>query len=264
MSGSIIRPDNFDEYGKMPTQSSHMHQGKPRVEDPYNTIVSQDLSTIVGAPLVAAMLAMKESTQKTVAWIAKHMFDNGSSEGATPDTASGVDPTVGDNWGSPRMLTFQYEKTSPIGMPTPSYLKVPLLIMCPIPSLRLEYLTIDFLCKVNSIDTSTTTEMGIAGKKAEAFITKTNSKNEQTESLLAESSLGQVMAMNVDRRNTKSGTTISKEYSYNIKVKAVQDEIPPGVEKIFEILDSLVKETAGDDLNLTDILNPMANLPGLG
>ena len=98
-------------------------------------------------------------------------------------------------------------------------IKVPLLAMLPIPSLRIEHVTIDFNVKLNSVETS---------------------KVEQSIGVNTEVSAGWgpvkfKVSASFQRKST-TGVEVRKEYALNVNVKAVQDEIPAGLEKILNML----------------------------
>jgi Protein of unknown function (DUF2589) len=99
------------------------------------------------------------------------------------------------------------------------FVRVPLLAMLPIPSLRIEHATIDFNVKLNSVaSSSVSSELGLAGE--------------------ASGKLGPV-SFKVSasfQRKTSSNVEVKKEYALNINVKVVQDEIPEGLEKILNLL----------------------------
>lgn len=76
-------------------------------------------------------------------------------------------------------------------------IRVPLLAMLPIPSLRIEHVIIDFKVKLNSVDVC---------------------RSYEAETLKL------------------TGVEVKKEYALTVNVKAVQDEIPAGLEKILNML----------------------------
>lgn len=98
-------------------------------------------------------------------------------------------------------------------------IKVPLLAMLPIPSLRIEHVTIDFNVKLNSVETSSTsTSLGLSADVSGGW--------------------GPVKfkVSASYQRKSATGVEVKKEYALNVNVKAVQDEIPAGLEKILNLL----------------------------
>jgi hypothetical protein len=98
-------------------------------------------------------------------------------------------------------------------------IKVPLLAMLPIPSLRIEHVIIDFNVKLNSVETSTVSDaLGINAEVKGGW---------GPVSFKVSASY---------QRKTATGVEVKKEYALNVNVKAVQDEIPAGLEKILGML----------------------------
>lgn len=98
-------------------------------------------------------------------------------------------------------------------------LRVPLLAMLPIPSLRIEHVIIDFNAKLNSVETTTVSDK--LGVEAEV-----------------KAGWGPVsfrVSASYQRQST-TGVEVKKEYALQVNVKAVQDEIPAGLEKILGAL----------------------------
>lgn len=97
--------------------------------------------------------------------------------------------------------------------------RVPLLAMLPIPSLRIEYVIIDFNVKLNSVQSSkVATSIGVDAS--------------------VQGGWGPVsfkVSASFQRKST-TGVEVKKEYALNVNVKAVQDEIPAGLEKILGML----------------------------
>jgi hypothetical protein len=98
-------------------------------------------------------------------------------------------------------------------------IRVPLLAMLPIPSLRIEHVIVDFNAKLNSVESSSVSDkLGIdaevkAGWGPVSFKVSASYQ-----------------------RKTASSVEVKKEYSLAVNVKAVQDEIPAGLEKILGML----------------------------
>ena len=98
-------------------------------------------------------------------------------------------------------------------------IKVPLLAMLPIPSLRIEHAIIVFNVKLNSVETASVSDsLGIKASVSGGFgpISFKVSASYQ--------------------RQSSTGVKVEKEYALNINVKCVQDEIPAGLEKILGML----------------------------
>jgi hypothetical protein len=44
------------------------------------------------------------------------------------------------------------------------------------------------------------------------------------------------------QRQSKEGATVTRDYSMGVKVKAVQEEMPGGLDRLLSVLESLIKE----------------------
>ena len=107
-------------------------------------------------------------------------------------------------------------------------LEVPILTMLPIPFIRIEETTIDFNAKINSVEQTTTNE----------------SLKVDTSSAAGGSFLGIGVRLKVStssQKNSQSGTKVERTYSMAVHIRAVQDEMPAGMEKILGILEDAIK-----------------------
>lgn len=192
----------------------------------------QELSNInfesmIGGPLNAVIKAQAQSAQTSVDFIKSVGFN-------APDAT--------ENPGKPTMVTFEYtkiiEKPGPLvdgkpgpTVPTPTDMKltVPILTMLPIPFIRVEEVTVDFNAKINSVVESTTA-----------------SSSELAASLAVKGGWGPVSAeLKCSYSSKKSSSATDKTertYSLTIHVRAVQDELPAGMEKLLGILENSIKE----------------------
>lgn len=108
-------------------------------------------------------------------------------------------------------------------------LEVPILTMLPIPFIRIEETTIDFHAKLNSVEFSKTdTSLGI---KADLTV--------------QQGWPGGSAKLNVSvsyQRKTQEGVTVDRTYSMDVHIKAVQDEMPAGLDRILGILEKAMRE----------------------
>jgi hypothetical protein len=177
---------------------------------------------MIGGPLNSVVRAQAQSAQTSVDFIKSVGFN-------APNAAT--DP------GKPTMVTFEYDK--PIETKdasgkitvtsSPFKLTVPILTMLPIPFIRVEEVTIDFNAKINSVTESTTT-----------------SSSDLSASLGVKGGWGPVSAelkCSYSNKKSTSGTDkTERTYSLVIHVRAVQDELPAGMEKLLGILENSIKE----------------------
>lgn len=110
-------------------------------------------------------------------------------------------------------------------------INVPILTMLPVPFIRVQTTDIEFNVKINSLNTSnestdTTTTAGSnsdVGYKGFGASVKVN-----------------INASISSQKKTSSTEEIKKEFSLNIKVHAVQDEMPAGISRILDILEESI------------------------
>ncbi len=187
---------------------------------------SIDFAGMIGGPLVAVVNAQAKSAMTTVSFVKEVGF--------YPDDYSDSDLA-----GKPVYVDFDFTKnvettnetTGEVTVtPTEMQLKVPILTMLPIPYLRVEEVEINFNAKITSMTkTSASTEKSISG------------------SLEAQAKWGwgsaklKVSASYKSKKNSTSET--NRTYSLGVKVRAVQDEIPAGMDKVLNILEENISAT---------------------
>ena len=169
-----------------------------------------DFRKMIGGPLQACVDAQVASSMATVDFIKNVGFKTKDASGDPLPTAELV------------MVDFTHSRTDaedPSKPPQITKISVPLLAMLPIPSLRIEHVIIDFNVKLNSVESAST---------------------EDTLGVNAEVSAGWgPVSLKVSasyQRKTATNVEVKKEYSLNVNVKAVQDEMPAGLEKILNML----------------------------
>jgi len=107
-------------------------------------------------------------------------------------------------------------------------LEVPILTMLPIPFIRIDETTIDFHAKITSmeyqkIDTNLKFDAALEVKQRWP---------------------GGSAKLNVSasyQRTTTQGSSVDRTFSLDIHIKAVQDEMPAGMEKILGILEDAMR-----------------------
>lgn len=183
---------------------------------------SIDFSAMIGGPLNAVVKAQAASAVTSVDVI----------------KAVGFNTDDDGNVESPVMVTFAYDKpvetTADDGTVTTEVKKfeltVPFLTMLPVPFIRVEETTIDFNAKITSVQESTST----------------SSRGLNTE-LKAKAGWGWGSAsLKVNYSYKKSTSATSKTertYSLAVHVRAVQDELPAGTERLLGILENVIQET---------------------
>ncbi|WP_220392876.1 DUF2589 domain-containing protein [Chitinophaga lutea] len=164
-----------------------------------------DFKKMIGGPLQAAVDAQVASSLATVNFI--------NSVGFVED--DGKKTLV--------MVDFSHERkdVKEDGSPLVKSVavKVPLLAMLPIPSLRIEHVIIDFNAKLNSVESNTVSDALGVNAEVKAGWGPVSFKVSASY-----------------QRKSVTGVEVKKEFALNVNVKAVQDEMPGGLEKILGLL----------------------------
>lgn len=180
-------------------------------------LASLDFESMIGGPLTAVVRAQAQSATTSVDYI--------KSVGFNADD------------GKPTMVSFTYDKaletTDENGVVSvevkPFNLTVPILTMLPIPFIRVEETTIDFNAKINSVQESST-----------------SSSHDLNTSLSAKAGWGPFSAkLKVSyayKKTSSSGSKTERTYSMAVHVRAVQDELPAGTERLLGILENSISE----------------------
>jgi hypothetical protein len=171
---------------------------------------SLDFSVYIGGPLQAAIQAQNAASMAQVQFIQEVGFET-----------TGGSSTI-------RYVDFNYKKSVPNEDGTAFEdkevnIKVPFLTMLTIPSIRIEELTIDFNAKLTSTETASVSSEFAAS--AELGI------NYKIVNFKASASY---------KRNSSSGTSVEKTYNLAVHVKAVNDEIPAGLDRILTLLEDSI------------------------
>jgi len=208
--------------------------------NPGQELSSIDFESMIGGPLVAVINAQAQAAMSTVNFIKEVGFKKPSTE----EDAGGDTSTE-----EPIYVTFKYPKelspyqpaipadpsaTPPVAA-SPAVpavyetqeLQVPILTILPIPFIRIDETTIDFNAKINSVEyRKTNTRLKVdASTEAKAGWLWGSAKLKVSTSF---------------QRTTQQGNTVNRTYSLAIHVKAVQDEMPAGMEKMLSILEGSI------------------------
>ncbi len=205
--------------------------------NPGQELSSIDFESMIGGPLIAVVNAQAQAALSTVNFIKSVGFKAGDSD--DPEAA---------NTGDPIYVTFKYPKEiapyQPAVPADPEHsieakdavpaqiqemkLEVPILTMLPIPFIRVEETTIDFNAKITSMEY----------RKVD-----TNFKVDASLSARAGWLWGsaKLKVSTSYQRNTSEGSKVNRTYSLAIHVKAVQDEMPGGMEKVLGILEESMR-----------------------
>ncbi len=167
---------------------------------------SLDFSVYIGGPLQAAVQAQHAASMSQVNFIKEVGFENDKL----------------------RYVEFKYKKKvakedgsgfEDVNMD----IQVPFLTMLTIPALRIEEMTIDFNAKLTSTETSNVSNEFAAN--AELGI------NYKIVNFKASASY---------KRTSTRGTSVEKTYNLGVKVTAVNDELPAGLDRILTMLEDSI------------------------
>jgi len=192
---------------------------------PGQELASLDFESLIGGPLVAIVHAQAQAALATANFIKQVGFK----------PPAGTQTATEQTTGEPATVTFTYKKMVPKADGSgeeekTATLTVPFLAMLPIPYLRVEEANVDFLAKINSVQfRQVDTNLEVKGElEAKAGWLWGSARLKVTTTY---------------QRQTKEGSTVTRDYSMGVKVKAVQEEMPGGLAKLLSILESLIKET---------------------
>ncbi len=188
---------------------------------------SLDFSVYIGGPMQAAIQAQHAASMSQVSFIKEVGFEN----------------TPAGTLGELRYVDFKHKKS----VPNPNFgkapadavpagadtiaefivrevtIKVPLLTMLTIPALRIEEISIDFNAKLTSTETSSVNSEFAGSAELSLKVWKVNFK-----------------ASASYKRSTSSTSNVEKTYNLGVKVRAVNDELPAGLDRILTLLESSI------------------------
>lgn len=208
--------------------------------NPGQELSSIDFESMLGGPLIAVVNAQAQSAMASVNFIKEVGFKQ-----LPQDGTAGADTATDD----PIYVTFKYPKelapyepavvadpnaTPPVaGSPAvqaqyqTQELQVPILTMLPIPFIRIDETTIDFNAKINSVEY----------KKTDSTL-KVSADLEAKAGWLWGSAKLKVSSSY--QRSSQQGNTVNRNYSMAVHIKAVQDEMPAGMERVLGILEGAI------------------------
>jgi len=185
---------------------------------------SLDFSVYIGGPLQAAVQAQHAASMSQVSFIQEVGF---KTTGTAPNEVTEL-----------RYVDFKYMKK----VPNPTYdstatsgpssipftesevlISVPFLTMLTIPALRIEEINIDFNAKLTSTETSNVSSEFSGSAELSLKVWKVNFK-----------------ASASYKRTSSSGVSTEKTYNLGVRVRAVNDELPAGLDRILTMLEDSI------------------------
>lgn len=207
---------------------------------PAQELSSIDFESMLGGPLVAVVNAQAQAAMSSVNFIKDVGFKPAESEEFEAQATS-----------EPIYVTFTYPKEVTPYRPRVDEVRddegnvttaaqeeqaavwrqmeltVPILTMLPIPFIRIEETTIDFNAKINSIESR---------QHERSF--KVGGSLEVKQGWLTGGVKLKVSSSY--QSNTRTGTETKRTYSMAVHIKAVQDEMPAGMERLLGILENAI------------------------
>lgn len=147
---------------------------------------------------------------------------------AAPDGTGGTTAKATANW---------VDGTEPVAAVFADMtLQVPILTMLPIPFIRIEETTIDFNAKINSV---------VEAKTDSSFNINSDLEVKGQYPPLFSAVTAKLKVSTSYQKNTQSGYKVDRTYSMAVHIRATQDELPAGMERVLGILeDAIVSKPA--------------------
>jgi Protein of unknown function (DUF2589) len=181
-----------------------------------------DFGQILGGPLVAAVNAEAQSAMVTLQYIESVGFaKNGNTSKKGGDSTHQV-----------QNVEFTYDRVDGSTKKTES-LTVPLLAMVPIPWIRISQLSVDLNVKLQSVSQS----------KSDNDLT-TNTVFGSQNSLFSAFSPVSFQCTITDQATSQATSSVDRTYTLDVKLLAVQDAMPAGLNKVLQIFEDAISPAA--------------------
>ena len=185
---------------------------------------SLDFSVYIGGPLQAAVDAQHAASMSQVSFIQEVGFKNVGTQQAPEYELRYVDFKYTKKVPNP---TYDPDETSgPNSLPfneAEVLISVPFLTMLTIPALRIEEINIDFNAKLTSTETSNVSSEFAGSAELSLKVWKVNFK-----------------ASASYKRTSSSGVSTERTYNLGVRVRAVNDELPAGLDRILTMLEDSI------------------------
>lgn len=134
---------------------------------------------------------------------------------------------------------------------------VPILTMMPIPFIKIDYTDIEFNVKINSVSNTSSSSNSDTSVKSDTTAGYKGWRFNASTTLNASFS---------NQKASSSSEEVKKDYSLNIKVHAVQDDMPAGMSRILDILEDNIstKAISGPTTNTETSKSPAGGSGGTG
>lgn len=187
-----------------------------------------DFSNYIGGPLQAAVEAQHAASMSLVEFIQEVGFEETTDDdGNTQKDLRYVDFTF--NKESPNPNLGDEDAADGVDTTSPTItqavtVKVPFLTMLVMPALRVDEINIDFNAKLTSSESRSASSEFEANAELKLRFPRVRFK-----------------ASASYKRSTQRNTTIEKTYNMGVKVRAVNDELPEGLNRILNLLEDNIK-----------------------
>lgn len=152
--------------------------------------------------------------------------------GVSVSASQVVDEETGETNNSAQLeLSVAETETSIPALYQKMQIDVPILTMMPIPFIKIDNTDIEFNVKINSVSNSKSSESSNSDVKSNSSFGYKGWGFKASTSLNASIS---------NQKSTSSSEEVKKDYSLNIKVHAVQDDMPSGMSRILDILEESI------------------------
>lgn len=177
---------------------------------------SLDFKNYIGGPMQAAIEAQSAAAMSTVDFIQSVGFNDAGDDVRYVDFKIKKNVPAVDANGAPILDT----DGNPTTVKQDVTIKVPFLTMLTIPALRIDNMTIDFNAKLTSTETR-----------------KTESSFSASAQFGLNYKVVKFKASASYKRKSSHGLAVEKTYNLGVKVTAVNDELPEGLDRILTMLE---------------------------
>lgn len=193
---------------------------------------SIDFESMLGGPLSAVVNAQAQAAMTSVQFIQEVGFEPDSTnpiyvEFKYPKEVSAYQPAVEEERDEEGNVVTRAREAKPAVWEEMT-LTVPILTMVPIPFIRVEDTTIDFNAKINSIQTR---------EYSRDFAVKSEGQGGWNWGFAK----ARFKVSTSYQSKSRSGTETKRTYSMAVHIRAVQDEMPAGMERLLGILEDAIK-----------------------
>lgn len=199
-----------------------------------NNITALPFGRIIGGPLKAAIEAQGLAAKATVDFIQVVGFKPQDTDPFFPDDDQ-QDPDMGDV----RNVTFKYTIKDTAGDPQEASLTVPILTIVPIPFIRIDEMTIDFTAKIME-------EMSSAHKDSHISNYSKTTKGSYSAGWWWWGRVNYGFTASYSSSHSSTNTSSNRfktELTMNVHVRAVQDDVPGGLSRVLDILESAILDS---------------------